>query len=124
MGNKEDVKRLVDGSRKALKECKVKDENIFETEVPGSFELPMAAKFLALSGTVDAIIGAGGTKMSGMGFSSITSDNGEEGKEEKKEGKGPGFFLNISVWLEIQLIVMERLLKVEVIYHEKFKEKE
>jgi len=167
--NKEDVKRLVDGSRKALKECKVKDENIFETEVPGSFELPMAAKFLALSGTVDAIIcagvlikgdtmhfeyicdavskgimnvgiqtnvpvtfgvltclnddqvkarssegnnhgydwgktavemailksealGAGGTKMSGMGFSSITSDNGEEGKEEKKEGKGPGFF--------------------------------
>jgi len=30
--------------------------------------------------------------MSGMGFSSITSDNGEEGKEEKKEGKGPGFF--------------------------------
>lgn len=57
--NKEDVKRLVDGSRKALKECKVKDENIFETEVPGSFELPMAAKFLALSGTVDAIICAG-----------------------------------------------------------------
>jgi len=37
-------------------------------------------------------LGAGGTKMSGMGFSSITSDNGEEGKEEKKEGKGPGFF--------------------------------
>lgn len=42
-----------------MKECNVKDENIFETEVPGSFELPLAAKFLAMSGTVDAIICAG-----------------------------------------------------------------
>ena len=40
-------------------ECNVKEENIFETEVPGSFELPLAAKFLALSGTVDAVICAG-----------------------------------------------------------------
>ena len=37
----------------------MKDENIFETEVPGSFELPLAARFLALSGTVDAIVTAG-----------------------------------------------------------------
>mmetsp|Transcript_17199 Transcript_17199/g.26068 ORF Transcript_17199/g.26068 Transcript_17199/m.26068 type:complete len:226 (-) Transcript_17199:237-914(-) len=57
--NEEDVSNLVDGARKALKECKVKEENIFETEVPGSFELPLAAKFLAMSGTVDAIICAG-----------------------------------------------------------------
>jgi 6,7-dimethyl-8-ribityllumazine synthase len=37
----------------------VKDENIFETTVPGSFELPLAARFLALSGTVDAIVATG-----------------------------------------------------------------
>mmetsp|Transcript_72 Transcript_72/g.128 ORF Transcript_72/g.128 Transcript_72/m.128 type:complete len:239 (+) Transcript_72:26-742(+) len=34
----------------------VKEENIFETSVPGSWELPSAARFLALSGTVDAIL--------------------------------------------------------------------
>ncbi len=50
---------LVDGAKKALAECKVKEDNIFETEVPGSFELPLAAKFLAMSGTVDAVICAG-----------------------------------------------------------------
>ena len=57
--NSEHVDKLVAGCKKALKECKVKDENIFETEVPGSFELPLAARFLALSGTVDAIVTAG-----------------------------------------------------------------
>lgn len=53
------VTNLVNGAKKALKECNVTDENIFETEVPGSFELPLAAKFLAMSGTVDAIIATG-----------------------------------------------------------------
>eukprot|EP00555_Chaetoceros_dichaeta_P003471 CAMPEP_0198250458 /NCGR_PEP_ID=MMETSP1447-20131203/1646_1 /TAXON_ID=420782 /ORGANISM="Chaetoceros dichaeta, Strain CCMP1751" /LENGTH=206 /DNA_ID=CAMNT_0043935299 /DNA_START=188 /DNA_END=808 /DNA_ORIENTATION=- len=57
--NDEDVTRLVDGAKKALTECKVTDENIFETEVPGAFELPYAAKLLAMSGTVDAVICAG-----------------------------------------------------------------
>eukprot|EP00565_Helicotheca_tamesis_P008466 CAMPEP_0185723628 /NCGR_PEP_ID=MMETSP1171-20130828/409_1 /TAXON_ID=374046 /ORGANISM="Helicotheca tamensis, Strain CCMP826" /LENGTH=222 /DNA_ID=CAMNT_0028391363 /DNA_START=64 /DNA_END=732 /DNA_ORIENTATION=- len=57
--NDEHVTNLVKGARDALKECNVKEENIFETEVPGSFELPLAARFLALSGTVDAIICAG-----------------------------------------------------------------
>jgi 6,7-dimethyl-8-ribityllumazine synthase len=57
--NEGHVKNLVDGCRKALKECNVKDENIFETTVPGSYELPLAARFLALSGTVDAIVTAG-----------------------------------------------------------------
>ena len=50
---------LVSACRNALKECKVEDSNIFETTVPGSFELPLAARFLALSGTVDAIVCAG-----------------------------------------------------------------
>jgi len=53
------VSNLVEGARKALKECNVTDANIFETEVPGSYELPLAARFLAMSGTVDAIICCG-----------------------------------------------------------------
>ena len=57
--NNEHVTNLVTGIRTALKECKVEEDNVFETEVPGSFELPLAAKFLAMSGTVDAIICAG-----------------------------------------------------------------
>lgn len=57
--NDEHVSNLVDGIQKALKECDVQEANIFETSVPGSYELPMAAKFLALSGTVDAIICCG-----------------------------------------------------------------
>lgn len=57
--NDEHVSNLVTGCKKALKECNVQEENIFETSVPGSYELPLAARFLALSGTVDAIVCAG-----------------------------------------------------------------
>jgi 6,7-dimethyl-8-ribityllumazine synthase len=39
--------------------CKVTEENIFIKEVPGAYELPYAAKLLAMSGTVDAIICCG-----------------------------------------------------------------
>ena len=42
-----------------VKACKVTDENIFIKEVPGAYELPYAAKLLAMSGTVDAIICCG-----------------------------------------------------------------
>ena len=57
--NDEHVSSLVEGCKKGLKECKVADDSIFETSVPGAFELPVAARFLALSGTVDAIICCG-----------------------------------------------------------------
>jgi len=57
--NDEAVSRLVSGIKEGLKECKVAEDNIFETSVPGSFELPLAARFLSLSGTVDAIITCG-----------------------------------------------------------------
>jgi 6,7-dimethyl-8-ribityllumazine synthase len=57
--NDEHVSNLVSGIKSALKGCKVEDENVFETSVPGAFELPLAARFLALSGTVDAIICCG-----------------------------------------------------------------
>jgi 6,7-dimethyl-8-ribityllumazine synthase len=57
--NDNHVTNLVDGARRALKDCNVEEDNIFETEVPGAYELPLAAKLLAMSGTVDAIITAG-----------------------------------------------------------------
>eukprot|EP00545_Synedropsis_sp_CCMP1620_P007729 CAMPEP_0119002834 /NCGR_PEP_ID=MMETSP1176-20130426/159_1 /TAXON_ID=265551 /ORGANISM="Synedropsis recta cf, Strain CCMP1620" /LENGTH=223 /DNA_ID=CAMNT_0006954363 /DNA_START=96 /DNA_END=767 /DNA_ORIENTATION=- len=57
--NDEHVSNLVGGMRKALGECNVEEDNIFETEVPGAYELPLAAKLLAMSGTVDAIITTG-----------------------------------------------------------------
>ena len=47
---------LVNGAKKAMEECGVKPENIIETEVPGSFELPLAARYMALSGTVRALL--------------------------------------------------------------------
>jgi 6,7-dimethyl-8-ribityllumazine synthase len=53
------VNSLVQGIREALTTCQVSEENIFETSVPGCFELPLAARFLALSGTVDAIVTTG-----------------------------------------------------------------
>jgi len=57
--NDEHVSNLVTGIKKGLKECKVAETSIFETSVPGAFELPLAARFLALSGTVDAIVCCG-----------------------------------------------------------------
>lgn len=54
------VDDLISGAKRAMMEdCKVPAANIIETEVPGSFELPLAARYLALSGTVDAIIPVG-----------------------------------------------------------------
>jgi 6,7-dimethyl-8-ribityllumazine synthase len=50
---------LIDGVKASLAECGVDPENIVETEVPGSYELPLAARFLAMSGTVDAILPIG-----------------------------------------------------------------
>ena len=57
--NKEHVDNVVAGAKASLQACNVTDDNIFETEVPGAFELPYAAKLLAMSGTVDAIICTG-----------------------------------------------------------------
>mmetsp|Transcript_35346 Transcript_35346/g.92904 ORF Transcript_35346/g.92904 Transcript_35346/m.92904 type:complete len:227 (+) Transcript_35346:56-736(+) len=58
--HEETIDALAAGAKKAMmEECGVKEENIIETEVPGSFELPLAARYLALSGTVDAIIPIG-----------------------------------------------------------------
>jgi 6,7-dimethyl-8-ribityllumazine synthase len=47
---------LADGARRGLAECSVAD--VVEVEVPGSFELPVAASRLAASG-VDAVVALG-----------------------------------------------------------------
>jgi len=57
--NDEHVSKLVDGVKAGAKECKVEDQNIFLKEVPGAYELPYAAKLLAMSSTVDAIVCCG-----------------------------------------------------------------
>lgn len=50
------VTALRDGALRGLERCGVADEDIVEQWVPGAFEVPLAAKVLAQSGTVDAII--------------------------------------------------------------------
>ncbi|KAG8470321.1 hypothetical protein KFE25_008742 [Diacronema lutheri] len=57
--NEDITTALVSGCRKTLTELKVPAENIFETSVPGSFELPLATRLLALSGTCDVIVAIG-----------------------------------------------------------------
>jgi len=56
---KEMISQLVKDAKSSLRECKVKDENIVEVEVPGSFELPIAARFMAMTQKVDAVICCG-----------------------------------------------------------------
>jgi len=46
--------RLLDGARQAVERCGVRHHDIFW--VPGSFELPLAAKRLAESGRYDAVV--------------------------------------------------------------------
>lgn len=53
------VSDLVSGVRTSLTEAKVQESNIIQYDVPGAFELPLACRYLALSGTVDAIVPIG-----------------------------------------------------------------
>ncbi len=48
--------RLLDGARRGLAACQVRDDDVTEVWVPGAFELPLVAKTFAASGTVDAVI--------------------------------------------------------------------
>ena len=47
---------LRDGARRALASTGVADADIMEAWVPGAFELPLAAKALAETGKVDAVV--------------------------------------------------------------------
>lgn len=57
--HEEILDELVSGIKTSLKECGVPEDNLVETEVPGSFELPLAARYMALSGQVDVIVPVG-----------------------------------------------------------------
>lgn len=50
------VSKLVSGARDGLVRHGVKDEDITLAWVPGSFEIPLVAKKMALSGNYDAVI--------------------------------------------------------------------
>ncbi len=50
------VNNLRDGALRGLERLGVADSDIMESWVPGAFELPLAAKVLAETGKVDAII--------------------------------------------------------------------
>lgn len=51
--------RLFEGALAALKRCGVHEDQIEAAFVPGSFELPLAAKSFAESGRVDAVVALG-----------------------------------------------------------------
>ena len=54
--NADVISGLYKGVNESLLACGVKPSNIFATYVPGAFELPLTAKFLAMSKRVDVII--------------------------------------------------------------------
>jgi 6,7-dimethyl-8-ribityllumazine synthase len=54
--NKDIIDGLYDGVNASLTEAGVKPSNVFTTNVPGAFELPVTAKLLAASKRVDVII--------------------------------------------------------------------
>ena len=51
--------RLVDGARRALRDCRVADEHVSFFEVPGCFELPLACRNLIDSDRFDALVALG-----------------------------------------------------------------
>ena len=48
--------RLLDGAKAALSSHGVRDDDVTVVSVPGSFEVPLAAKKMAGSGRLDAIV--------------------------------------------------------------------
>lgn len=48
--------QLLEGAEEALRRCGVLPENITVAWVPGAFELALAARFLAWTGTYDAVV--------------------------------------------------------------------
>jgi 6,7-dimethyl-8-ribityllumazine synthase len=54
--NSDLVTPMVEDVRTALKACKVEAENIVEMQVPGAFEVPMAARLMTATQKVNAIV--------------------------------------------------------------------
>lgn len=57
--NESIIQKLLHGALKSLKEAGVSDQHIFSLQVPGAFELPLAAHWLMTQHTLDAVIGLG-----------------------------------------------------------------
>jgi 6,7-dimethyl-8-ribityllumazine synthase len=50
---------LVDGARRALRDCDVADDDVVVFDVPGCFELPLACRTLIESDRFDAVVAVG-----------------------------------------------------------------
>jgi 6,7-dimethyl-8-ribityllumazine synthase len=57
--NAEIVDGLLSGARKALLEMGAREKDLVTVDVPGAFELPQAARALALSGRFDCLVALG-----------------------------------------------------------------
>lgn len=55
----EKVTRMVSDVKAALTDCSVGADNIVEMQVPGAFELPMAARLMCATQKVDAVVAVG-----------------------------------------------------------------
>jgi 6,7-dimethyl-8-ribityllumazine synthase len=53
------AEKLVDGAKRALRDCNVADENVSLFEVPGCFEIPLACRNLIETDRFDALIALG-----------------------------------------------------------------
>ncbi len=53
------AEQLVDGAKRALRDCNVADDDVSIFEVPGCFELPLACRNLIHSGRFDALVAVG-----------------------------------------------------------------
>lgn len=53
------AERLLSGALGALRQHGVADENVHVVWVPGAFEIPLAARHLAVAGSVDGIVALG-----------------------------------------------------------------
>ena len=50
---------LLDGARRALRDCSVGDDNVNVFEVPGCFEIPLACRNLIAADRCDAVVALG-----------------------------------------------------------------
>ena len=53
------VTGLLDGAKRGLEKCGVSESNIDVVWVPGAYEIPLAARTMALSGRYDAMVALG-----------------------------------------------------------------
>jgi 6,7-dimethyl-8-ribityllumazine synthase len=51
--------QLVDGAKRALRDCRVSDDDIAVYDVPGCFELPLACRNLVDAKNLDAVVALG-----------------------------------------------------------------